>query len=207
MKQRDSQKSKVYDAEDAVPRGNTLPEIANVRRYIKRAFSMRRVQNRFPFLSRELINQIEIHDGGGRRSACASNYRMSFPKFARNELFVCHEMAHTVDGHERKRLLFQLRERSHELNIPGRWQVHGWRFCQIYLDLVLLCMGRETHDQLKAAFKAKRVRIRPKRALNAERRAELAARLAVLRGRQAQGHMGGSRICTESYCSTKMATS
>lgn len=69
-------------------------------------------------------------------------------------------------------------------NLVGLNAGHGPEFCAAFLVLVRRAMGRAVEQRVREAFKANRVRFRPKRKrapLSPERREELIARLARYR--------------------------
>lgn len=170
---RDSQRSKVYKAENIAFKGHakaneSLPEIEDIERYVRHVWSLKRVQDAFP---RAVVNwrlgAPAVHDGRGRRSACGAVGFISMPKRARVAWIVLHELAHTIS-------------RRIDYNIAG----HGWQYAATYLTLVRLVLGVEAHDLLKAQFKAHRVRYREPRSrapLSPERRAILVERLRTAR--------------------------
>jgi len=147
---RDVQKSRVYTAEECLRQfSKPLPTVVDVETYLKRVWRSKRF--RADYTSAWLGGPPRVKDGRGRRSGCAGYWSMSLPLFARNDWYALHELAHTV----------AMRERPQGRDLT--WQAHGWQFASTYLRLVLLFMGREAHDALKASFKLHRVRTRPKR--------------------------------------------
>jgi len=170
---RDTQRSKVYKAErvafrDHAEANERLPEIADIERFVKHVWSLKRVQDAFPRAVVEWrLGRPEVHDGRGRRSPCGAMGFISMPKWSRNKWIVLHELAHVIS-------------RRIDCYIAG----HGWEYAACYLTLVRLVLGVEAHDLLKAQFKAHRVRYsqpRKRAPLSPERRAQLVATLAVAR--------------------------
>jgi putative metallohydrolase (TIGR04338 family) len=166
---RDSQRSRVYKAEKAIwgaHMGEKFREVKDVERFIKKQMARKAITRRYPAATRK----VAIHDGGGRRAACAwGTWKISLPIWARCELVIIHEMAHIVANRH-----------YGERHIAG----HGWQFCSVFLDLVRFIMGREAHDALKASFKKHKVRFtkpRERKPLTPEQRFALAARLAEAR--------------------------
>lgn len=149
MSIRDTQRSRVYKAEKAIwptHMGRPLREVADVQRFIKKQMKRKAITRRYP----DAAKTVHVHDGGGKRAASAyGTWKISLPLWARHELVVIHEMAHIV-----------AHRHYGERNIAG----HGWQFCAVLLDLVRFIMGKETHDALKASFKANRVRFTKPRA-------------------------------------------
>lgn len=171
---RDTQRSRVYKCDRILmATAGKLPEVRDVERFVKKVFASKRVQDAFPVAARWAIPQVK--DGRARTRACGGETSIAIPRWARDEAVVLHELAHTIhlrDGGRR-----------------GDEAYHGWRFCAIYLKLVLYLMGREAHDVLKAAFKENRVRFtapRKSKPMDPARKAALAARLASYRAGKAQ---------------------
>lgn len=168
--ERDTQRSRLYRAErqafDTQPEASTrLETTADIERYLRYVVSLKRVTDSWPDLTRH----VAVHDGRGRRRAggCASYITM--PKWSRVKWIVLHELSHVI----------------HQRQVSTRqFAFHGWQYAEIYLRLVMLVLGREAHDALKASFKANRVRFtKPKTRtpLSPERKAQLAAQLAKAR--------------------------
>lgn len=87
---------------------------------------------------------------------------------ARQKVVLCHELAHILQ--------------------PSGSTAHGWEFCDVYLRLVRHFLGKESHDKLKAEFKAGGVRFtkpRAKRQLTPQQREAATARLAAARAARA----------------------
>jgi putative metallohydrolase (TIGR04338 family) len=186
---RDSQRSKVYAAERLIRdahMGERLHSVQDVERFTRRVFASKRVLKRWPWLDG---HSVEVHDGGGMRSAYAYNaYKIAIPLWARNAFVVLHELAHIIHragGRECWQTPHKVQQ--HGIAMPSHtedplWhQAHGYAFCRIHLDLVLLFIGREAHDALKASYKTQRVRYKAKRKMSPEARAAAAARLKKLR--------------------------
>jgi putative metallohydrolase (TIGR04338 family) len=143
---RDSQRQRVYNAENTQPRGRAMPTVPEMQRYVDRITSTQWWQRRYP----RAATAIQVRPGHGRRHACAysSGEAIAMPRSLRSEMVVLHELAHSANMRQ----------------APGAYADHGWEFVVIYLDLVHHFMGRAAADGLRAAFKAHRVRLRPKRA-------------------------------------------
>lgn len=161
---RDSQRSKVYKAEQIAFKGSSIdvPEIKDIEEYIDHIRSLGRVRESFP----ELVKfPVFVGDGRARRRPCANSSGIFMPRHARQKWIVLHELSHTI-----------IRRRYSVLRAAG----HGWQFAEAYLLLVRHVMGVEAHDRLKAQFKEHRVRFRePKkrRELTEEQRQALRERL------------------------------
>lgn len=170
VKERDSQRQKLYLAELVLKDfSKPVSSIADVERLVARVWGSKRVQESWPAAFKpDWLRSPYVKDGRGCRVARGGSSSITIPLWARTEYIVLHELAHT------------LTRRQFGVYVAG----HGWQFCAVYLRLVLLFMGRAAHDALKASFKERRVRFRPKRqvVISTERRLELAARLREARG-------------------------
>jgi hypothetical protein len=180
---RDSQRSRVYKADGSLNDvSQRFETIAECRQYVIHTLNRGRVQGAFPKLAVWLLDRIksgafEFRDGRGRRSSCAGMFSMSLIRSQRITGIILHELAHSLHIGESTS--------TSTRNKDDDRQVHGWRFCDIYLTLVLHAMGREAHDKLKAGFKEHKVRFRPKRKreMTEEQRAILRDRLAQARSK------------------------
>jgi putative metallohydrolase (TIGR04338 family) len=170
MIERDSQRSRVYKADDVLEAfAKPLPSVADVEAYAKRLFKSKRLAKKYP---RAGWRPPVVADGRRNRDASGSTWQIVIPRWARNEAVVLHELAHTISMREYGR------------HIAG----HGWQYASTFLDVVKWMMGKAAHDALKASFKAHKVRFRKpvKRTLTDEQRAALAARLASARMQKAK---------------------
>lgn len=167
---RDSQRSRLYRAE--VVLANTFdaprfPGLASVNLYYSKLLCSAWFQWRYR------LGKVEIRDGRGRNSACADvQWRghetiptgvIWLPRWARNEPTMLHELAHcccdaTPDGR--------------------REAAHGWRFAQVYLELVRRQMGQDAERALRESFRKHRVRYKAPRCLSPEQRVQINARSA-----------------------------
>ena len=104
---RDSQRSKLYEAERAVTwEGERKFEtVAEIQRYVDRLTSQMWWIKRWPRITAGTVltwdgfedrPAIVVHDGRGRRRAGASNRMITMPKWSRVEHIVLHEVAHIV---------------------------------------------------------------------------------------------------------------
>ena len=146
---RDSQRSKVYKAEQSLPwwkdvdRLETMEELQG---WVDQLWQHRWLRRQFPSAPR----RVEVRDGRRRRFACAGTRTIWMPRWSRSKMIVLHELAHVCEGSE-----------SSRLRLITAW--HGREFCAAYLALVQHYLGAEKATELRAAFKAHRVRFRPKR--------------------------------------------
>ncbi|UTC29781.1 hypothetical protein BAJUN_01510 [Bajunvirus bajun] len=166
IKERDSQRSKLYKAEGVLrSRAARLETVPDIERFIAKVIARAPIQERY---GRWLRTPIKVKDGRGRSNAGGHERYITMPLWSRTDHIVLHELAHT------------LTRRKHGLDVAG----HGWQYAAIYLDLVWFGMGREAHDVLKASFKAGKVRFaepRKRAPLTDEAKAVLAGRLKTAR--------------------------
>jgi len=151
---RDSQRSKVYRAEDTVTVPEALERLETVEEM--QAWVDKIVRTRWwrvyklPSASKakhragRLISygKITVKDGRARRSASGWRGSIKMPKWSRTKLIVLHEVAHAI-----------------QTESPS----HGRQYARIYLDLVTRFIGPEAGRQLKAAYVKHHVRSNPKR--------------------------------------------
>lgn len=163
---RDSQRSKVYAAERTVwwntPRVDRT--LGDVQEFVDRVLTRKRVVKRF---GQKKARITAARRGGSSYVFVGSNVIHLNPEHASNTQLVLHELAHVL----------------------APFSSHGHEFADAYLFLVREVMGVEIGDRLKAAFKQKRVRTKPKatRTLTDEQRQALRDRMVALRQRQLQG--------------------
>lgn len=91
MVPRDSQRAKVYRAQEQLPKGKHLETVAEMQAYVDKMHSTRWFQKRWfrPY-------SIKVKDGRGRRHACAWWDQIKMPKWSRYEIYVLHEIAHLM---------------------------------------------------------------------------------------------------------------
>jgi putative metallohydrolase (TIGR04338 family) len=141
---RDSQKKRLYAAEEQVPGirdTSRLCDVTELQGFVDRIVSSAWFQARWP------IPAIRVKDGRGRTRAggSASDHSITMPRWARSPLITLHEIAHVV--------------------IPPGPTVaaHGREYAAAYLALARRFGDPGQGDQLEAAFILQRVRYRPKR--------------------------------------------
>jgi len=154
---RDTQRAKLYRAERSTAAFQrrpftTMVEVWAYLERIERDRWFRRHFGRWRF---------RAHDGRGRRRGAANTTGwLTLPRFARHPQYILHEVAHCV--------------------APAGCQ-HDYRYAAVYLKLVRHFLGAEAHAELRAAFKANRVRYSPPRQLSAETLARLRERCVSMR--------------------------
>src|SRR5262245_5808701 len=158
-KERDMQKLKVYAAENTIACRQEKPYDTLLEVWV----FLERVQKDKWFLRHYGRWTFKVDNGQGARIArggyngrtWATNEHISYlklPRWSRNRLIILHEIAHGVTRQKHGRL------------VAG----HGREYAAIYLDLVRHFLGAEAGAELRAAFKGKRVKHRPKRVLSPE---------------------------------------
>lgn len=175
----DSQRQKVYDAENAVFRG--APAADRPAWYVKanEELSEREAQRIADRLTawlrskgyRVTTPRVEVTRRGTRASAFWRSGRLRLQESWPHRWVLIHEMAHLVTG-----LPDGDRDLAHD------WH-HGHQFCATYLVIVRHELGTEAHKALRLSMKDKRVKYTPPRSrpMTDEQRAEAAARLAAIR--------------------------
>ncbi len=144
---RDTQRSKVYAAERSIDawvdgKQGTLMSIGEVEQFVcstmgmawyKRDFVQKQWHLRFPI----------IRDGRGHRRATGGANTLTFPRWSRYPLVICHEMAHMV---------------ARRLIPRDVAAAHGPEFCAVYLHLVAHAIDPLVAQDLRAAFRDRGVR-------------------------------------------------
>jgi putative metallohydrolase (TIGR04338 family) len=182
---RDSQRSKLYAAENAVfnygqnPRaGRRFTTLDEIDAYLLKVTGSAWFKRRWPVVGANGhwgSKTWRLKDGRGSRTPKGGMMSMSFPRGSRYEAIILHELAHHIceryNGYERT-----------------AW--HGWQYCAILLELVTHELGEETGDALRLEFKRRNVRFRKPRRNNAkaplteEEKQVLRDRLAAYRATQ-----------------------
>jgi putative metallohydrolase (TIGR04338 family) len=161
---RDSQRKRLYDAEDAVFDKSKPPEWASVSE----------VQDYVDFVTAtdawkalEVGNEepISVRDGRGRRKAAAeafSNY-ITMPKWSRCKWVTLHELAHIAEAYRadyEPGYGWPGYENEHGRVVLTRTTApHGPGYAGVYLYLVREFLGEDAHDALLESFGAHRVRV------------------------------------------------
>jgi putative metallohydrolase (TIGR04338 family) len=183
VRPRDSQRSKLYAAEHAIPGGKRYTTVAECQAFVDSVLDRKLVQRHYPSAMDERWYhdgrhyRIEVRDGRGHRNAtgCAGTRIIQAPKWARSQRVLLHEMAHVLVGQG--------------------VAAHGWEFAGCYAFLVRQVMGKEAEAKLLASFKARKVRWRKPRAgrtLTPDQREAAVERLAVARAAK-----GNTDVSTE----------
>ena len=140
---RDSQRSKVYEAEKGLdafygPRLSWEATQAFARRVVRESKSWGNWDTG--------ARWIEVRDGRGRSNAGGCSRYIAMPRWSRTRLVIIHELAHTC---------------QHRSRYPYEDAAHGPVFARIYLDLVEEFLGREVSSELALAFRKCKVRVWP----------------------------------------------
>jgi putative metallohydrolase (TIGR04338 family) len=136
-KTRDNQRAKIYRAEREGLGGlsylfKDLKDVNKYIDYILRSSYWKKL-NGSPY--------IDVRDGRGRRSACAFNkHTIALPRWARTDVFVLHELTHTVVNFNYTKVAD-----------------HGREFAKEFLGLVKRFMGKECYLILKESYKKNHV--------------------------------------------------
>ena len=180
---RDSQKSKLYAAERAsglqLHKHEAGMSIEQCQKLVDKIIGSAYVRRKY---GRRCPTSLPVYatHGGGRAAHSGGYHRdrltgevewrgthIRLGVWARQPFIVIHEVAH---------------------HLAGLGHGHDWRFAEIMLDLTRHFLGAEAGAQLKAAYKAGRVRHRKpvKRTITPERRAALVIQLAAAREARAR---------------------
>jgi hypothetical protein len=174
---RDMQRQRVYNAErEAFLWLGVLDfeRFSDLVEYIRKVASSKRVMRAYPSLRN--CGAWTIIERGHGHGACATENELTFRPGSWYKALALHEFAHLL--HRREKLSRQHPDRY----LKGYVQGHGWRWCQIYMQLVRWFLGSDTERALKTAFKLHRVRWRTPRRISPEQRLVLANRLRRMRG-------------------------
>lgn len=146
MKSRDTQRAKLYRADDVLSKfAVPLTTVEDVEAFTNKVWASKRVQKAFPKAMWQ--GEPRVKDGRRTRIARGGHFHISIPRWARHSNVVLHELSHTIT------------QRIYGSNVAG----HGWEYCGVFLKLTLYIMGREAHDAFKASMKKHKVRFKPKR--------------------------------------------
>lgn len=132
MRERDNQRQRVYSAENTMPGiwGQSIPN-NQLQAWVDAALDKRAIRSRWG------ARRIEVTLGrGGARAR--NKYEINLGKRSRNPFVICHELAHCLT--------------------PWDAAAHGPEFAGVELFLVQHLIGPEAARQLRAAFRAKKVR-------------------------------------------------
>ena len=178
---RDSQRSKLYAAERAsglqLLKHEAGLSIEECQRLVDKIVGSAYVQRKYGWRKGRQLPVYATH-GGGRAYNGSYHYdhwtgevesrgrHIRLGVWARQPFIVIHEVAH---------------------HLAGLGHGHDWRFAEIMLDLTRHFLGAEAGAQLKAAYKAGRVRHRKpvRRTITPERREALIIQLAAARAAKA----------------------
>jgi putative metallohydrolase (TIGR04338 family) len=153
---RDSQRSKVYAAENTLKKmSESFATFDDAKRFVDAAVASGWWKGNFP-----QIHRIEVHRGGvswawgGQHNWYPKTGWIKLPdnEFGRKKLVIIHEMAHCLAPRKSK---------------------HDRLYCNVYLKLVRHFLGSEAEQELKNAFKEKRVQYKLPRQLSPERKLQL----------------------------------
>lgn len=131
---RDSQRARLYRAEDLVDAGRRLPTVERMQAWVDGLVATDW------FVARWGERSLEVRPGYGHRRATAdaANGVLQMPKWARSELVLLHEVAHCLT--------------------PATVASHGPEYAGVLLALARRGMGPATAQRLEDAFASERVR-------------------------------------------------
>lgn len=130
---RDSQRARLYRAEDEVDPGRRLPTVEKLQAYVDG------VAGSDWFRSRWGDRAFEVRPGHGHRRATAdANGVLQLPRWARTEVVVLHEVAHCLTS--------------------VAFAAHGPEYAGVLLALVRRAVDPGTAQKLEDAFARQRVR-------------------------------------------------
>jgi putative metallohydrolase (TIGR04338 family) len=143
---RDTQRSRLYKAENAAFKGNPLggkrlETVPDIERFVQKVANRAPIKSRYPELAR---SPIRVKDGRGRRRACGGYRSISIPLWARTEWIVLHELAHVATL------------RRHGETVAA----HGREFVSCYLTLIYFILGKEASAHMRKHLDAGRVKWR-----------------------------------------------
>lgn len=145
----DSQKAKLYKAEGAIPRGRSFTTPEECQAYVDRLLQRDYLQRHYD------CSPITVGTVYGHRRATAYpvQSRVVFPKWARREDTILHEVAHVLAWRRYNR-----GTDTHH-TYPG----HDWTFVSTLMDLVRNVLGQDAERAFRQACKTWKVRYRAKR--------------------------------------------
>jgi putative metallohydrolase (TIGR04338 family) len=146
---RDSQRQRVYNAENAARRqleaaGHQFRNVSTEARYRARIDAIMGSQWMRDTYPSAASSPVSLTWGSKRSGACAGagGISTSVTDFALHELILVHELSHTIE------------KRTLGIIDPG----HGREFCKIYMALARRFLGQHVYEALRDQFKAHRVR-------------------------------------------------
>lgn len=162
-RQRDSQRQKLYNAEQVVRpvhQGKRFETVEEISAYLETARQHKWWKTQFGAFP---YQPFRVRPGFGARHAHGGGTTITLPIWARTELVIWHEIAHCIT----------------QWKYPSR-AAHGREYAQIFLSLIRHYLGQAAHDALKAAFRTYHVRYTPKRVLRPDVLAALRERGRLL---------------------------
>ena len=160
---RDSQRQKIYDAEDAVFDKYNPPEWASVHE-VQEFVDYVTATDAWKALEVGNEKPISVRDGRGRRRPGADPLSdfITMPKWTRSRWAALHELAHIAENYRADWDDGWPYENENRLVILTHTTApHGPEYAGIYLYLIHSFLSEEDHDRLKAAFKERKVKVAP----------------------------------------------
>ena len=143
--QRDSQRMRVYRAQEAVAKGMHYPTIAECQGFADSVTGSRWWRDRDPYRGQK----IAVADGRARKNAVSYNhyFRIALPRHTRYQRVILHELAHQLT--------------DHRYGLDAAW--HGPEFAGVFLAMVYRFIGPENGQALRRKFRELGVRHIPTR--------------------------------------------
>lgn len=132
---RDSQRSKLYKAEQVLFDRFELNNIDDVKKYVKTVTDSKYFQKHFG------VFVFTVKDGRGTSDAYSAGRKLNFPLWSRKKAIVLHEICHSIIDKK-------------YLSVAP----HGPQFCKTYLLLVKHFLGKECYEELKQSIKLNKVK-------------------------------------------------
>jgi putative metallohydrolase (TIGR04338 family) len=130
---RDSQRARLYRAENEVDAGRALPTVPTMQAYVDE------VAAAGWFTDRWGVRTFDVRPGYGHKRATANGEGvLQMPRWARRELTVLHEVAHCLT--------------------PETFAPHGSEYAGVFLAIVRRAMGFGPAQALEDSFDRNRVR-------------------------------------------------
>lgn len=161
---RDTQREKLYRSERTLraqgKAGRRIEDLPDVQAYVDKFLASAWRKRHHPG-----VRVIRVDDGRGRRRGGAGSSWITLPRWTRDELYICHEVAHIATT------------RRH---LGEGVAHHGWQYAGILLEIVGYQMGRQTMLDLREQFKRNHVRYKKPRELSPETLAAMRERGRLL---------------------------
>lgn len=171
---RDTQKSKVYAAEQAVEWSDKAGRLLDDRETERLTLAVAQYADKLlGHRPRKAVN-VEINPGRGGAMCWTGLNLIRFTRPSTKRWVICHEVAHFAAYRDVRRAFGWTEEQ-------GDNRPHGREFCALYLRLVSHWCGEADAKALRASMRSHGVRSSAKRVMSPEQKAAAVARLAATR--------------------------